>query len=105
MADQGKRTDQLPVKTSPVSTTDEIVILYGAGTANAQTALIAISNLLSNTTALPVKSANLIITDIRNNPANSTALVIQQGTMFFSTTFGYFADANNHLLRWPISSF
>lgn len=105
MADQGKRTDALPDKTGLVSANDRVVVLYGANSSVAQTALIPLRNLLANTANLQVVAANLVLSDIRSNPANSTALTIAQGTLFFSSTFGYFAIANNTLVRWAVSSF
>jgi hypothetical protein len=98
VANQGKNTSQFSIKTSPYDSNDCLVFVYGYDTANtvgsvAQTALIPI-----NSISFP---SNTTIPD----PANSTALTIQQGTLFFSNTYGYIATSNNVVKRFAISSF
>ena len=110
MVSAGRTTLQLPLKVSPFASNDALVFVYGTSTANtanavAQTALISINNLLSNTANLVVAPTTLIVATQQADPANSTALTVQQGTLFFSNTFGYIAIANNITRRFAISVF
>ena len=105
MANQGKTTLQLPVKTSFYDANDSIVFVYGYDTANnsntnvAQTAVIPITsfaNSFANSLQIPVQQAD---------PANSIALTIQQGQVFASNSFFYVAIANNITRRVAIEAF
>jgi hypothetical protein len=105
MANQGKTTLQLPVKTSTYDANDGIVFVYGYDTANnsntnvAQTAIIPLTNFansFANTLQIPVQQAD---------PANSSALTISSGQIFASNNFLYIAIANNVTRRVAISSF
>ncbi len=95
MVDQVKNIKDLPIKNSFADANDRIVVIYSASAnvAQAQTATIAVSNL------------NLF-SNVQIDPANSSALTITQGTVFFSATYLYFADSNNHLVRLgPLNTF
>lgn len=110
MVNQGKTTTQLNQVTGPYDTNDRLVLVYGADTANtsnsvAQTATITVQNLFGNTQGLTVIAANLQVSTQQSDPTHSNSLpTIQQGTMFFSNTFGYVAVANGVLARFNIST-
>lgn len=106
MSNDARTTLQLPVKAGPLDTSDQIVFVYGiSNPVVAQTAVMAISSLFANTANLKIVVANLNISDIRADPANSTALTVPKGTLFFSNSFGYFAVSNNNLVRWALNTF
>lgn len=111
MVNQGKTTLQFNQANAIYNANDRIVFVYGVDTANgansvAQTSTISVQNLLANSPNLQIVVANLQVSSEQSDPANSTALPsIQQGTMFFSNTFGYIAVANGVLKRWAISTF
>jgi len=90
MVDQAKRIPDLPVKTS-VAPTDQLVFVFGAANSStAQTALLAVSDLYSNTIA---------------DPSSNSELQVPKGTLLFSNNFGYIALANNYVKRFAISDF
>lgn len=95
MADQGTKVLDLPVKAAVASANDKLVFVYGAGTANAQTALISIQN------AITAYGATRLLSD----PSTNNALTVQQGQLLFSNNYGYYAIANNTLVRWPLQTF
>lgn len=91
MADAGKRINTLPIRTSPAST-DRVMVYYNAANSFiAQTATIEVGNLMKNLPQL--------------DPANSTSIMVQAGTLFFSNNYGYYAVANNTLKRFLLSDF
>jgi hypothetical protein len=105
MANNGKSTFQLPVKTSFYDANDTIVFVYGYDTANnantnvVQTALISVTNFAAscaNSMQFPVG---------QSDPANSTALTINAGQIFASNSYLYIAIANNITRRVALSSF
>ena len=104
MVNQSKTTGQFPVKTSLFDQNDRLVFLYAIDTANtsnssAQTATIDVVHFfpcVANLIQIPVG---------QSDPANSSALTIQGGTMFASNNFLYIAIANNITRRVAISSF
>jgi hypothetical protein len=105
MANNGKSTLQLRVKTSFYDANDTIVFVYGYDTANnantnvAQTALISVTNFaatFANSMQFPVQQAD---------PANSTALTINAGQIFASNSYLYVAIANNITRRVALASF
>src|SRR5687768_2703116 len=70
---------------------------------NGQTRSITVQNLLGNST-FDLKAANLVTT-YSNTPANSSALTIQAGQIFYDSDFLYIAVANNTVKRVAVSSF
>jgi len=106
MVDQGKSILEIGIKNAPYDLSDRIIFIYGASnSAVAQTASISVSRLFSNTSNLNVVTANLVVNDIRSDPANSTVLTIRQGTIFFSNSFIYVATSNNFVQRAALTSF
>ena len=104
---QSRSTLVLPLKNGVANSGDPLVFVYSYGNSTiAQTALITIDHLFSNTPNLHVVAANLEMNDFRpTDPANSSILAVEQGTIFFTNSYGYYAVANNQLKRWPISDF
>lgn len=107
MADQGVLTFNLPISNGAVNANDCVIILrgYDAAVAGsnaqlAQTSIQSITNLFANTPSLTLKLGPNQV-----DPANSSALTVAQGTLFFSNTFGYYAVANNTTKRFALSSF
>jgi len=90
MADQGVRVLDLVLKAN-TALTDQVVVVWNAGSNTAQTALVSVLNL----TQVP------LITD----PANSNALTCTQGQEFRSNSFFYVATANNHVKRAALVDF
>ena len=106
MVNQSKTTLQLPVQTSLFDENDLVVIVYGASTANttnavAQTATITIENFFQAVANV----GEVYISVQQADPANSTALTVEQGVVFASNSFLYIAIANNITRRVAISSF
>lgn len=104
MSQAGKTTAQLNQANGFYNSNDCIVILYGKDTANtansvAQTSIISVNNFAASF------AQYLEVPTQQADPANATALTINQGLIFFSNTFGYVAIANNVLRRFAISSF
>lgn len=100
-----KTTINFPQKTS-ANSSDVVVFVYAYGnTEAAQTALITIQNLLSNTANLAANVVTLQLQDQRADPPSSTSLTVPQGTIFFSNSFGYYATQNNYLVRWSVNLF
>ncbi len=86
-----KTTLALP-QVNAVAGSDRLVVVYNAAnTATAQTATITVNN--------------YELFQVQTDPANSTSMVVPQGTLFFSNNYLYFADANNHVKRVALSSF
>lgn len=95
MSESSSTVLQLPTK-STVLSTDKVMIISGAASANGgNLALIAINNLVGNSQFVPVG---------HSDPANSSAWTGPAGTLFFSNTYGYVAIANNVLARFPITT-
>lgn len=111
MVDQGVTTFDLPQQNAAYSLNDRIMFIYAAEQANtvnsvAQTATITIQNFFAGDPAVPILVSNLTFSNIsQTDPANSVAITVKQGTLFFSNSFGYIAIANNYLVRWPLNSF
>ncbi len=105
MTDQGKKTSSLPIKETANTISDRVVFVFNASnTTTAQTATIAINDLFSSAN-LSITCKSLVIDDSRSDPSSSTALTIPEGTLFFSSEFGYLAIADNVLKRWPLLTF
>ncbi len=105
MTDQGKRTSSLPIKEIANTVSDRVVFVFNASnTTTAQTATIAINDLLSSAN-LSIVCKSLVLDDSRSDPTGSNALTIPEGTLFFSSEYGYLAIADNVLKRWPLVSF
>jgi hypothetical protein len=85
-----KTTLSLPVVQSTANT-DRVLLVSQANNANAQTATITVGN--------------FFLMPPQPDPANSSSLVIQAGSFFFSQNFVYFADSNNHTKRIALSNF
>jgi len=103
MVNQGRTTDQLPVKNALYDNDDKFIILYGAstnGTSNsiAQTALISVTKAFA-------ANGSLRIPVLTSDPANSTSMTIGKGSVFATSNFFYVADADNHTVRVALSSF
>jgi hypothetical protein len=90
MADQGVRVLDLVVKAN-TALSDEVVVIWNAGSNTAQTALVSVASLTQ---------ANVI-----SDPANSNVLAVTQGQMYRSNSFFYVATANNHLKRVALADF
>ena len=91
MTNAAKTTNSLPVVNS-VASSDRLLVVYNAANSStAQTATITVQNYELKT----------LISD----PANSSSLVVTQGTVLYSGNFIYVADAPNHLRRVALSSF
>lgn len=105
MANEGKTTLQLSVKTALYDPHDLIVIMYGADTANyantnvAQTATIPVTNFANSF------ANSLQIMVQQPDPDNSFALSIGQGQVFASNAYLYVAVANNVTQRAALFSF
>jgi hypothetical protein len=92
---EGKRIDTLPVRTL-AAPTDRVMVYYNAANSfTAQTATITVANLLGNSGGFPLYP----------DPANSTSIMVQAGTLFFSNSHGYYAVADNKLKRFLLSDF
>lgn len=104
MAYQGRSTLELQSQTQFYDDADVIIFVYSVTTANqnpsvAQTSIISIpnfANAFANSLQIQVQQAD---------PANSTALTINQGQVFASNTYLYVAIANNVTMRTPLSAF
>ena len=95
MTDNAKKTSELATTNNAVAT-DRIVILKDpAGTPSTRT--ISVSNLLGNS------AANVVIQQV--TPANSTALTVKAGALFFDNTYLYVATSNNNIKRVALSTF
>lgn len=105
MVNQGKNTSQFRQVTSPNDLGDRVVIVYAANTNVAQTATISLTNLFSNSSNLTIVVANLVYSNIQSDPTHSNSLTIEEGTLFFSNDYGYFATSNNNVLRWQLQTF
>ena len=90
MADQGIRLLDIPPKAN-TALTDQVVVVWNAGSNTAQTALVSVDTLTKAT----------FITDPSANNVN----IVSQGQMFVSNGFLYVANANNHLKRIPLVDF
>lgn len=93
-------SDARPVTNLPVVTTlapnDSIVVVSNTAANGGNVSLISVSSLFGNCQAFLTQQVD---------PANSSAMVISQGVVFFSNNFGYISIANNTLRRWAITSF
>ena len=95
MTDNAKKTSELATTNNAVAN-DRIIILKDPdGTPSTRT--IKVSNLLGNS------SANIVIQT--TTPANSTALTVKAGTLFFDNTYLYVATSNNNIKRVALSTF
>ncbi len=94
------------IKTSAIAQINSAVandLLIITRSSNGQTRSITVKNLMGNST-FDLKAANLVTT-YSNTPANSTALTIQAGQIFYDSSFLYIAVANNTVKRTAISTF
>lgn len=96
MAEDAVAVTKLPVRTSLLSSDQFVCVSNAAGSNGGNVSLITVGNLFGNSQAVPVQQAD---------PANSIALTITQGSLFFSNNFGYIAVSPNVTKRFAISSF
>jgi len=95
MTDNAKKTSELPTTNNAVAN-DRIVILKDpAGTPSTRT--IKVSDLLGNS------AANVVVQ--QTTPANSTALTVKAGTIFYDNSYLYVATSNNNIKRVALSTF
>lgn len=73
-----------------------------ANTANVYT--ITYQNFLANV-SVPVVVTNTLFISTKSTPANSSAMTINAGAMFYDSSYLYIATANNTLKRIGLSSF
>jgi hypothetical protein len=93
-----KRISQLPEQSA--TSNNDLLIIDVAG-ATPSTRNIAISNFFANVARI---SANLLVLNQKQTPANST-ITVAQGTMFFDNSYLYIATANNILKRVELTAF
>lgn len=105
MTTEAKRVIDLTTKTY-LSSTDKILVVFNAANStSAQTALVTANNLFANSN-MTLKSNNFMLMDHRaSDPANSTALTVANGTLFYTNSYMYVAIANNVLRRVALSDF
>lgn len=96
-----KTITQLP-SVNTVAGADLLIVETNPSSAP-NTKTITVSNLFNNITSNTV-SANTVRTTYLTTPSNST-INVAQGTIFFDSTYAYFAVANNVLKRVALSSF
>jgi hypothetical protein len=97
MADNAKRTCDLPIANS-ANTSDRLLILQNANSATSNTtATITVQNFFSNSVGVPCA--------VINSPSNSIALTITGGSIYTDGNFLYVAVSNNVLKRVALSSF
>lgn len=110
MSDRGKTTSQLPVWSNVVSGNDSLILVtrsqpvpntyivnLSVTFANANFSIY-----LANTQTL---SVNTIYIRDTTTPANSTAIVVQQGKVWSDGNYLYVASSNNHVKRSALSDF
>lgn len=98
MAD--KKISQLTELTTAANN-DLLVIDDVAVSGNNTTKKITAQNFLTNTSVI---SANLVILNGQQTPANST-ITCTEGSIYFDTNYIYVAVANNVLRRVALSAF
>lgn len=99
MADK-KITDLNQANT--VNATDLLVVVQDPA-GSAVTKKMTVNTFFSNVASITV--ANSLIIPTRSTPANSTALTITSGSMFYDGTSLYVAVANNTLRRVTLNTF
>ncbi len=102
MVTNGKSILQLPIKEALYDANDAIVIVFGYDTANT-------SNSVAQTAVLPTSNfansfASVLQIPIGDDPANSTALEINEDQIFASASYLYVAIATNTTARVALSS-
>lgn len=98
MAGEEKTTRSLPIKTS-AQASDRVVFVSNAASANSNTATIAISDLLLNTSNASANLVGLRIVSPLGTPANSAALNVDSGVIWSDGTYLYYTTSNNHVKR------
>lgn len=105
MAELTRTTLQLPIQNSVVSAADRVVFIYSAANSSAQTSSITIQHLFANTPNLQVAAANLNLTLVGSDPADSNATSVTAGQFWFTNSYIYVAVANNYVRRVAIADF
>lgn len=98
MAGEEKTTRDLPVKTY-ANSSDRVVFVSNAASANSNTATITISDLFANTSNLSANLVGLRVVSSLGSPANSSALNVASGVIWSDGTYLYYTTANNHVKR------
>lgn len=96
MTDRAKKISELTSATGASSNSLVVIVANVAGTLT--TKKMTVNDFFGNT------SANVFVQPI-NTPANSAALTIKQGAIFFDNTYLYVATSNNTVKRVSLSSF
>jgi hypothetical protein len=96
MTDRAKKVSELTA-TSSVASNDYLVIVTDT-TGTPTTKRVTVNNFFGNT------SANLYTQKI-TAPANSIALSVKQGAVFYDSNYLYVAIANNNVKRVLLESF
>ena|SRR5688572_27679492 len=101
MANNAKETKDLTV----IHTVgrDGLVVVSTNSSANGLTRNISVEDLFANTDK-DILVANLVI-DYDETPANSTALTVSKGQLWYDTNFIYIAIADNIVKRVAVSTF
>lgn len=109
MANRAKSIPELPLLAAPAK--DDLLVVVDSSAANTTkrstiaTIIGNVSNndlIMSNTSTL---SANTLIIRGTLTPANSSAIAVEKGTVFFDSNYLYIATSNNHVKRLPLSDF
>lgn len=104
---QERKTSNLVVRTS-LSTTDRLVFVSNAASANSstvKTATITVDNFLYNSANLRANVQTLKITSDLGTPGNSNSFSIEAGTVWIANGVLYYADSSNHVKRVVGSDF
>ena len=86
-----------------VASNVRVIVVTNAASNSWALKAITVDNFLANSTH-DVKAANLVVT-FSNTPANSTALTIAGGQIFYDSNYLYVAVANNTVKRVALSTF
>lgn len=109
MANRAKSIPELASLATP-ATNDLLVVVdvSSANTTKRSTVASVIGNVANNDLVMAnnvTLSANTLILRNTITPANSTALSIEGGTIFFDSNYLYIATSNNYIKRLPLSDF
>ncbi len=111
MGAESVKTSGLP-RVNAAYGSDRLVLLsFANGSGAGDTSTVPVSGFLGNVQANVFvgntysMSANTLIVRNRQTPANSTSMVVSQGTVFWDSSFIYVATSNNHVKRAVLSDF
>jgi hypothetical protein len=105
MADRAKKISELTPTAAPLA--NSAIVVNVGGNTYSVTLSVLFNTIPSNTTIADaaVLSANTIIVRNEQTPANTIALTISKGTVFFDENYIYVATANNTVKRAALTSF